>query len=436
MMVRNEADILRVNLRHHLAAGIDRFLVVDNGSSDGSDQILQELSRDGRVKWTRDEGKYCQAEITTELAREAHAQCADWVITIDADEFWYAPGDNLRSVLEESSAGALEVQVTNFIQRRDQIRAEPAGLLYLTRRVPIPVGAEEWIQELVEKKQYSYLEVSFPPKWISRTANSLEIAMGNHGVSGVSPLERTDEIVCLHAPLRARSLLESKVEQGRRVAALGLEHKRGWHVQRWTRLAEQGEIDKEWPANSYANECVGVYGVEHQVVFDPRLRDVVRPWVAEAPQVEAHPSVRGRITDHFRTLSPVTHLAKLRRRGRELEELSQATRAEREALLRTIQLQLSAASKERSRAIETLTEQVIERDKMIGGLQNELHTKVGKCNEIIEDLQNELQSKVGQCNDVIKDLRSRLRAEVTKRDEVISDLQEKLRRQAGGEHES
>ena len=57
------------------------------------------ITRDGRVKWTQDKGKYRQAEITTELAREAHSQGADWVIPIDADEFWYAPGDNLRSVL-------------------------------------------------------------------------------------------------------------------------------------------------------------------------------------------------------------------------------------------------------------------------------------------------------------------------------------------------
>ena len=85
MMVRNEADILRVNLLHHLAAGIDRFLVVDNGSSDGSDQILREMSRDGRVSWTRDDGRYRQAEITTGLAHEARSAGADWVIPIDVD---------------------------------------------------------------------------------------------------------------------------------------------------------------------------------------------------------------------------------------------------------------------------------------------------------------------------------------------------------------
>ena len=71
MMVRDEVDILRVNILHHLALGIDQFLIVDNGSSDGTDLLLEELSRDGRVQWTRDPGPYYQSEITTELAHEA-----------------------------------------------------------------------------------------------------------------------------------------------------------------------------------------------------------------------------------------------------------------------------------------------------------------------------------------------------------------------------
>ncbi len=41
MMVRNEADILRINLLYHLASGIDQVLVVDNGSTDGTAAILE-----------------------------------------------------------------------------------------------------------------------------------------------------------------------------------------------------------------------------------------------------------------------------------------------------------------------------------------------------------------------------------------------------------
>src|SRR5512143_161327 len=102
MIVRNEVDILRINVLHHFSLGVDRFLIVDNGSTDGTDGVLRELSANGRLEWRRDGGPYRQSEITTELAQEAFRQGADWVIPVDADEFWYAPFGDFRSVLEKS----------------------------------------------------------------------------------------------------------------------------------------------------------------------------------------------------------------------------------------------------------------------------------------------------------------------------------------------
>ncbi len=197
MMVRNEADILRINLLHHLALGIDQFLIVDNGSTDSTPEILDELSQDtGRVRWLRDDGPYRQADITTGLAHEAYLEGANWVMPIDADEFWCAPGGDLRGVLERTEAGALEVQLVNFVQSREQLEATPEGLLQMTRRVAHPVGPIERIVELVESRQIGFVEIFYPPKWISRATAGIEIGIGNHNVSGImGAREATDELV-------------------------------------------------------------------------------------------------------------------------------------------------------------------------------------------------------------------------------------------------
>ena len=71
MMVRNEADLVRANLAFHLASGVDAFLIVDNGSSDGTTAVLDRLAVDPRIARTRWDGPYRQSEITTALAREA-----------------------------------------------------------------------------------------------------------------------------------------------------------------------------------------------------------------------------------------------------------------------------------------------------------------------------------------------------------------------------
>ena len=281
MAVRNEADIVGINVAHHLAAGLDRILVADNGSTDGTAELLEGLSRDGGVRWTSAEGAFRQSELTSALAREAFLQGADWVVPIDADEFFQAPGGDLREVLERSRAGALQVEVVNFIQRREQEKAVPDGLLHMTRRTPRPAGPIDRIEEMVEAGEAAFVEILYPPKHVSRATLALEVGPGNHSVSGIDgPVEATDEIVCLHAPLRARSVLEAKVERARPVTELEPYLRLAWHVRRWRRLAAEGALDSEWAANSYRGDSLALSGGPHAVVFDPRLRDVVAPLVS------------------------------------------------------------------------------------------------------------------------------------------------------------
>lgn len=278
-MIRNEADLMRLSILHHSHLGIDRRLIVDNGSTDGTDRVLKEMSsRDPRVRWTRDEGPYRQSEIHTELAREAYREGADWVVQIDADEFWYAPGGDFRGVLARSKAGVLRAPFLNFIQRRGQTESSSGALLHMTRRAAAPV---ERAQDLVEARQIAFVEKLPPRKCVSRPTAGIKIETGNHKVYEANgPIEDTDELLCLHAPIRSRAALEERVRTANRPTEAG--RKRGQGRYRRTYLAKfegESDLEQEWKANSYLDDHLDVYGQRHPVIYDPRLRDAVAPLI-------------------------------------------------------------------------------------------------------------------------------------------------------------
>lgn len=283
-MVRNAADIVRVNVLHHLSLGLDRMVVVDNASTDGTDRILGELSRDPRVVWSREESPFLQSRLFTRLAREACAEGADWVLPIDADEFWHARHGDFKEILGRSESVAIRVQLVNFVQERDQLETTPRALLRMTWRVGQPMGTPEEARELVESGQVAHIEARYPSKWIVRPTPTVEISHGNHHLAGiVGGLEDTDEIVCLHAPLRSREALYAKAVHGRRVEEAGGKPGESWHVRRFRRLADEGRMELEWAANSCEGGHLDVFGKPHPVVFDPSLRDAVRPYLDPSP---------------------------------------------------------------------------------------------------------------------------------------------------------
>lgn len=282
-LVRNEADIIRVTLRHHLSQGLDRILILDNGSTDGTSEILREFSeKDQRVSWKRDDSPFDQAAITTELAREAQRQGADWILPFDADEFWWAENASLRTVLRYSEAGALVVPVVNFVQDRYQYYSTPEALLSMTRRVMNPAKPGPQTRALIEARKTGFVEMTYHPKWISSPTPRVKVYRGNHRATGIAgPPKECDEITLLHAPLRSKASLESRVDRRIRLEEAGINMDRGgWHIAYWTRTEREGMIDQEWAANSYEGDYLDVYGEKHEVTFDPRLRDLVAPHIA------------------------------------------------------------------------------------------------------------------------------------------------------------
>ncbi len=282
MIVRDEADVLAINLAHHRALGIDDFWIIDNGSTDATPEILRKTAAaDASIRWWRDDGPFAQPEMTTALARDAHRAGADWIVAIDADEFWVTDDRPLREILAAADPGVatLAADVVNYVQGRWVTTAGRGALLTMTRRAPEPVGTSVEAQWLVEHRHAAYVETAYPSKLVSRATDAISISAGNHAVAGVDgAVAPTSEIVCLHAPLRARDRIAVKGRHADRMPSESFPSGDGWQPQRWRSLPEE-DIEAEWRANSYDDVDLDVFGHPHPLVVDTRLRDAVLPHV-------------------------------------------------------------------------------------------------------------------------------------------------------------
>lgn len=100
LLVRDEADIVDAQIRHHLNLGVDFVIATDHGSLDGTTEILESYARDGYLHRLGEEGEVHDGPWRTRMARLAATRFnADWVINTDADEFWMPRGSTLEELL-------------------------------------------------------------------------------------------------------------------------------------------------------------------------------------------------------------------------------------------------------------------------------------------------------------------------------------------------
>jgi hypothetical protein len=126
LLLRDNADVVEANLRYHLARGVDIVLVTDNGSRDGTVEILERYRGRGVAEiWHEHSTDFDQVAWVTRMARRAATEHgADWVINNDADELWWPKEGSLKQVFERipPEFGRLFASRTNFVARPDDGR--------------------------------------------------------------------------------------------------------------------------------------------------------------------------------------------------------------------------------------------------------------------------------------------------------------------------
>ncbi|MGH9919330.1 MAG: glycosyltransferase family 2 protein [Nitrososphaerales archaeon] len=190
--VRDEVDIIGSVVSNLLEQGVERVLIADNLSTDGTGEVLDAISRSSPVTVLSDAlPAHYQGEKVTLLARAARRAGASWVVPFDADEIWLAPGSTLADWLGERDAAVVQVPVFNHVPTLadDTSTTDPVTRLRWRKTKPNRLH-----------------KVAFRP------CRGMRVAQGNHGVRRGGPRERGLEI--RHFPYRSEDQFVRKLLQG------------------------------------------------------------------------------------------------------------------------------------------------------------------------------------------------------------------------------
>jgi hypothetical protein len=206
LMVRDEADIIEAMIEHHLQQGVDIIIATDNGSVDGTTEILERYAATGTVDLRHHPvHDKRQAEMVTQMARDAKTlHDADWVLNADADEFWVP---NNRSITLKEAFENIPVDLHSFtVPVIDMIgapAAEGSGLDRLIYRDTRPVEELNRVG-LLAHSTHDAAHIGDP---------EVNVAQGNHYVSLAShgKPDPAFMIEVLHLPWRSWKQYEHKV---------------------------------------------------------------------------------------------------------------------------------------------------------------------------------------------------------------------------------
>jgi len=275
ILIKNEIDIIEKNIRYHAKKGVDSFVVMDNNSTDGSREILDELSKEFEITIIDEKGVYNQAKWMTKLSNIAKEKYnPTWLIPNDADEFWYTE-NSLKDVLPNKGA-VLTVDRFNFLLYED------LDAWYNSKiRVENPIFYRKHTQLDVDKISIVLTKIS--PKVIIKPKGLLWIRGGNHKALHINnikdyfkhydKIDRFNKINVYHYPIRSFEQFKKNIENRKKL--LEKKAKMGPHYRRWVRLLDEGKLEEEFYNNLVFSqkdiEVFEKYGVivkEKNVLFD------------------------------------------------------------------------------------------------------------------------------------------------------------------------
>lgn len=212
---KDEQDIIAATVIH-MHGQVDQVIVEDNGSTDGTAEILTGLDVD--LLHDPTVGYYQSAAMTRLAAYAAQKYDATFVVPFDADELWYSPFGRIADVLDaRPDAGIFTAELFDHLST-DVDGDDPNPLVRLgwRRRAATPL-----------------------PKVAALARPHVTIMQGNHDAEYGQRI--SGQLIVRHFPYRSPEQFVTKVRNGAAAyAATDLPEHVGKHWRDYGRLLDGG----------------------------------------------------------------------------------------------------------------------------------------------------------------------------------------------------
>ncbi|MCB1747916.1 MAG: glycosyltransferase family 2 protein [Gammaproteobacteria bacterium] len=249
MLVRDEHDVIALNIRFHASRGIAAFVVIDNDSADGTYEIVQGLATEyDIVLQRRVDDRFRQSRWMTEGALLAYARLgADLVVLADADEFWM-PEDGGTFAAAFDPAQALV-----SCERLNMLVPAAAPFHRAMHCVVNPVAFSRRSQ--LEASEISVGLLAMRDKCMVDPRGLLRVGQGNHSALHTfhwRAVPRASGLTIYHYPIRSFAQFARSVELYRRLLHGGAPRlKVGALWRRWAELADPAAVAAEYRRLSF-----------------------------------------------------------------------------------------------------------------------------------------------------------------------------------------
>jgi len=285
--VVDEADIVEDFLEYHLNLGIERFVAVDVGSTDGTLDILCRYERSGRLHLTRRsdptaDGKHWLGALT------AHARdtfCASWCLFCDPDEFWVFPEGDAPTYLATAPAPIMIFPRYNMLptasaatgetahyRNFDLVVRRPLEFLYDLQRLDQP-GGVEWMLNAHPPDILRFIG----PKVLARADVFTAVKPGFHDVGANDPTvprQRETRGYIAHFQVRDAARFANKARRVADWTAANPPHTSSATSRHWIRLAalyRRGLVGAEYARQILGPEAIAACLRAGVIERDPHI---------------------------------------------------------------------------------------------------------------------------------------------------------------------